>query len=136
VSRLSQYFAEPTEEQWVTVKHILCYLKVTAVNGLSFRRNDSKKLGIQAYSDADWAADTSDRRSTTGYCVSLSQNSSLVWWKIRKQPTVALLTYEAEYMALASTILKCIYLEQLLGGIDNYKQGWAVSQLHVFKIRI
>lgn len=120
VSRLSQYFAEPTEEQWVTVKHVLRYLKGTAEKGLSFRRNDSEELGIQAYSDADWAADTSDRRSTTGYCVSLSQNSSLVSWKTRKQPTVALSTCEAEYMALASTIQECLYLEQLLGGIDNY----------------
>lgn len=121
VSRLSQYFAEPTEEQWVTVKHVLRYLKGTVEKGLSFRRNDCEKLGIQAYSDADWAADTSDRRSTTGYCVSLSQNSSLVSWKTRKQPTVALSTCEAEYMALASTIQECLYLEQLLGGIDNYK---------------
>lgn len=121
VSRLSQYFAEPTEEQWVTVKHVLRYLKCTAEKGLSFKRNDCEKLGIQAYNDADWAADTSDRRSTTGYCVSLSQNSSLVSWKTRKQPIVALSTCEAEYMALASTIQECLYLEQLLGGIDNYK---------------
>lgn len=121
VSRLSQFFAEPTEEQWVTVKHVLRYLKGTAEKGLSFRRNNCEKLGIQAYSDADWAADTCDRRSTTGYCVSLSQNSSLVSWKTRKQPTVALSTCEAEYMALASTIQECLYLEQLVGGIDNYK---------------
>ncbi len=121
VSRLSQFFAGPTEEQWVTVKHVLRYLKGTAEKGLSFRRNDSEKLGIQAYSDADWAADTSDRRSTTGYCVSLCQNSSLISWKTRKQPTVALSTCEAEYMALASTIQECLYLEQLLGGIDNFK---------------
>lgn len=45
MSRLSQYFAEPTEEQWVTVKHILRYLKGTAEKGLSFRRNDCEKLG-------------------------------------------------------------------------------------------
>uniref|UniRef100_G3N717 Scavenger receptor class B member 1 n=1 Tax=Gasterosteus aculeatus TaxID=69293 RepID=G3N717_GASAC len=30
VSRLSQFFAEPTEEQWITVKHVLRYLKGTA----------------------------------------------------------------------------------------------------------
>src|SRR4029434_11014516 len=93
VSRLSQYFAEPTEEQWVTVKHVLRNFKGPPEKGLSFRRNDSEKLGIQAYSDADWAADTSDRRSTTGYCVSLSQNSSLVSWKTRKQPTVVLVVF-------------------------------------------
>ena len=121
VSKLSQYFAEPTEEQWVTVKHVLRYLRGTKGRELCFRRNDSEKLGLLAYSDADWAADTTDRRSTTGYCVSLSRNSSLISWKTRKQPTVALSTCEAEYMALASTIQECIYLEQLLEGIDGYE---------------
>ena len=121
ISKLSQYFAEPTEEQWITVKHVLRYLRGTTERELCFRRNDSEKLGLLAYSDADWAADTTDRRSTTGYCVSLSKNSSLVSWKTRKQPTVALSTCEAEYMALASTIQECIYLEQLLEGIDDYK---------------
>lgn len=121
VSKLSQYFAEPTEEQWVTVKHVLRYLRGTIEKELCFRRNDSEKLGLLAYSDADWAADVTDRRSTTGYCVSLSKNSSFVSWKSKKQPTVALSTCEAEYMALASTIQECIYLDQLLEGIDDYK---------------
>lgn len=121
VSKLSQYFCEPTEEQWITVKHVLRYLKGTTNKELSFRRNDRKELGIVAYSDADWASDTTDRRSTTGYCISLSENSSLVSWKTKKQPTVALSTCEAEYMALASTIQECIYLEQLLRSIDGYQ---------------
>ena len=120
VSRLSHYLAEPTEEQWVTVKHVLRYLKGTADKGLTFRRS-TEHLGIKAYSDADWAADTIDRRSTTGYCVSLSENSALVSWKAKKQPTVALSTCEAEYMALASTVQECLYLEQLLENMDGYQ---------------
>lgn len=50
-----------------TAKHILMYVKGTAEKGFSFRINDSEKLGIQAYSDVDWAAETSDSPSTTGY---------------------------------------------------------------------
>ncbi len=90
LSKLSQYFCEPTEEQWVTVKHVLRYLRGTTNKELCFRRNDGEKLGLVAYSDADWAADATDRRSTTGYCVSLSKNSSLISWKTKRQPTVAL----------------------------------------------
>lgn len=70
VSKLSQYFSEPTDEQWVTVKHVLRYLKGTSDKGLCYTKCDT--LGLQAYSDADWAADN-DRRSTTGYCVSLTK---------------------------------------------------------------
>ena len=105
---------------------MLRYLRGTTEKVLAFRRNDGEKLGLLAYSEAEWAADTTDRRCTTGYCVSLSKNSSLVSWKSRKQPTVALSTCEAEYMALASTIQECIYLEQLLEGIDNNKYTQAV----------
>lgn len=82
VSRLSQYLAKPTEEQWVTVKHVLRYPKGTTDKGLTFRRNTTENPGVQAYSDADWAADTRDRRSTTGYCVSLSDNSALVFGRL------------------------------------------------------
>lgn len=119
VSKLSQHFADPTEEHWVTVKHVLRYLRGTADKQLCFRKS-GESLGLLAYSDADWAADTSDRRSTTGYCVSMCKDSSLVSWKTKKQPTIALSTCEAEYMALALTIQECIYLEQLLRGIDTY----------------
>lgn len=48
VSKLSQYFCEPTEEQWLTVKHVLRYLKGTANRELCFRRNDSEELGLVA----------------------------------------------------------------------------------------
>ena len=80
----------------------------------------NENLGIQAYSDADWAGDVKDRCSTTGYCVTLSQGGTLVSWKTKKQPTVALSTYEAEYIALATTIQECLYLTQLLDGIDKH----------------
>lgn len=74
------------------------------------------KRGIQAYSDADWTSDDSDRCSTPGHCVSLRNGSTLVSWKTKKQPTVTLCTCEAEYISLASSIQ---YLQKLLGNIDN-----------------
>lgn len=121
VSKLSQNFAEPTEQHWNTVKHVFRYLKGTTKHELSFRKNDTEKLGLKVYSDADWASDTQDRRSTSGYCVSLSEESSLISWKTRKQSTVALSTCEAEYMSLASAIQECIYLKQLLRNMDRYQ---------------
>lgn len=121
VSRLSQYFTNPTEEQWVTAKHVLRYLKGTKDKEIVYRKCDSDQLEIQAFSDADWAADVTDRRSTTGYCVCLNKKGPVVSWKTKKQPTVALSTCEAEYMALAATIQECLYLTQLLDGMDSCK---------------
>ena len=91
------------------MKHVLRYLRGTVDKQLCFRKS-SEGLGLRAYSDADWGSDASDRRSKSGYCVSMSKDSSLVSWKTKKQPTVALSTCEAEYMALALTIQECIYL--------------------------
>lgn len=121
VSKLSQHFDDPTEEHWSTVKHVFRYLKGTAEQSLCFKRNDTSKLGLKVYSDADWASERADRHSISGYCVSLSEGSSLISWKSRKQPTVALSTCEAEYIALASAIQECIYLKQLLKGMDKYQ---------------
>lgn len=97
------------------------YLKGTAEQELCFERDDTQNLGLIVHCDADWASEVTDRRSTTGYCVSLSKGSSLISWKTRKQTTVALSTCEAEYMALAAAVQECIYLGQLLKGIDNYQ---------------
>lgn len=120
VSKLSQYFTRPTTEQWNTVRHVLRYLKGTQDKELCYRKGANENL-IHAYSDANWAADVTDRRSTTGYCVSINKNGPVVSWKTKRQPTVALSTCEAEYMALAATVQECLYLQQLLQNIDGLK---------------
>lgn len=81
VSKLSQYVDDPTKEHWNTVEHVFRYLKGTAEQIFYLKRNDTSKLGLTVHSDADWASDKTDRRSISGYCVSLSEGSSLVSWK-------------------------------------------------------
>jgi len=55
-----------------------------------------------------------DRKSVTGYCFHLNQFGPLVSWKSKKQPTVALSSCEAEYMALATAVQKGLFLSKLL----------------------
>ena len=109
-SELYQHFAEPSEEHWRNVKPVFRYIKGTTDRGLCFKRDAEGDLGLIVHKDASWASEVTDRRSTTGYCVSLSERSTLISWKSRKQSTVALSTCEAEYMALASAIQECMYL--------------------------
>lgn len=118
VCKLSQYLSEPKEQHWVAAKHVLRHLKGTVNQELCYKRSDAD-LKLVAYSDADWAEDQSDRKSTTGYCFSLSETGPVISWKSRKQPTVALSTCEAEYMALAATTQESMYLVQLLNGMDS-----------------
>ena len=48
---------------------------------------------MEEYSDADWAADSEDQRSTSGIVFVMSNGA--VSWASQKQPTVALSTAEA-----------------------------------------
>ena len=115
VGKLSQYLSEPSQQLWVA-KHILKYLRGTSHYELRYQK--SEELRILAYSDADWASNHSDRRSTTGFCFYLNKESSPISWKSKKQLTVALSTCESEFMALAKTTHESLYLIQLLNGMD------------------
>lgn len=117
VSKLSQHMSNPKEKHMVAVKHVYRYLKGTKNFELCYSKSDTKPE-LMGFSDADWANDPEDRKSTTGYCFSLNKDGAIVSWKTRKQPTVALSTCEAEYVALAATIQEAFYLKQLLKDID------------------
>ena len=116
ITKLTQYLSKPLKEHWVAVKHVLRYLKCTLDYELCYRKCVDG-LTLIGYSDADWASSTDNRRSTTGYCFSLTKTGPLISWKSKKQRTVALSTCEAEYMALSATIQEGLHLTQLLHDI-------------------
>ena len=66
---------------------------------------------MHGYSDADWAGDLGDRKSTSGYLYQISGGA--VTWRSKKQSCVALSTAEAEYMALSSAAQEAVWLRQL-----------------------
>ena len=115
VGKLSQHLAEPKQQHWATAKHLVRYLKGTIDQELHFQKCEGSPQ-LEGYSDADWATDTHDR------IVSLTENGPVISWKSRKQPTVALSTCKAEYMALAASAQESMYLVQLLTGIDSSNQ--------------
>ncbi|CAL9012606.1 unnamed protein product, partial [Prunus brigantina] len=56
----------PTMLHLNVVKRILRYLKGSVCRGILMKKNDN--VHILGYTDADWAGNCLDRKSTTGYC--------------------------------------------------------------------
>ncbi|KAG2763057.1 hypothetical protein PC116_g34026 [Phytophthora cactorum] len=76
----------PQEEHWVAVKRIFRYLQGTKTHGICFKPGDN--IDFRGYSDADWAGDLADRKSTSGYTFMLM--GAPVSWGSKKQSSVSL----------------------------------------------
>ena len=108
VNTLSKFNSSPTEGHLTAVKRVFRYLKGSIKLHLRYQSNGEE---MEGYSDADWAADSEDRRSTSGNAFLMSNGA--ISWTSRKQPTVALSTSEAEYIALCLATQECVWLRQL-----------------------
>lgn len=97
-----------TSEHWGAVKRIFRYIRGTT--GIQLRFKKQKDFGLHGFSDADWANDVDDRKSTTGHV--FRRSGCAISWNSRRKQTVALSTTEAEYMALAAATQEAIWLRQ------------------------
>jgi hypothetical protein len=104
MNRVCQFLSKPTTEHWSVVKRILRYLHETIDMSLCFNKSGAPLLS--AFSDADWAGDADDRRSTGGFAVFFGGN--IISWSSRKQSTVSRSSTEAEYKAIADATAEVI----------------------------
>ncbi|XP_065861932.1 uncharacterized mitochondrial protein AtMg00810-like isoform X3 [Euphorbia lathyris] len=110
VSVVSQFMSSPTVDHWTALVQILCYLKGTPGRGLLYKNYGHTQ--IECFSDADWAGDKDDRRSTTGYCVFVGGN--LISWKSKKQHVVSRSSAESEYRAMSQSVCEIMWIRHLL----------------------
>jgi len=106
---VSQFLNSPCEDHWNVVIRILKYIKGSPGRRLLYGSNNHSR--VVCYSDADWAWSPSDRRSTSGYCISTGGN--LISWKSKKQSVVARPSAEEKYRAMTSTTCELVWLKQL-----------------------
>ena len=121
VSQVSRFLEKPGPKHWKAVKRIIRYLVGSADLKIRYTHDSqgqhftegyfSGKLPgvMSSYVDADYATCKETRRSVTGYIFLLAGGP--VSWNSRKQPSVALSTTEAEYMAAASAVQELVWLK-------------------------
>ena len=113
VGILSRHVECPGKEHMVAAKRLLRYLQGTKDLGLTL---GGDLTSMQIYCDSDWAADTRDRKSTTGYLIRLG--AGLISWKSCKQQSVSVSSTEAEYKALAKCLQELMWLRQLFDQME------------------
>ena len=116
VNKLAQFTQNPRPIDWTAVKRIFCYLKYTRTHKLTFGSdNDIVNTDFNIFCNANWASDTSDSKSISGYIITMAGGA--VSWSLKKQTSIVLSTAEAEY--IAATMLPSKY-----SGNNLYSQSW------------
>ena len=134
--KLSQYSVNPAREHYIAVQEIFKYLQCTQDKGIYFwRTNQNQDLPpptdsfetecdkceakiqdesgkLKAATDSDWGGDTKHRRSITGLVIKLA--GGCIYYKSKFQPTIALSSTEAEFVAATDTAKSILYIRSIL----------------------
>ena len=109
-SMVSRFAKNPGPDHFSAVDQILRYLANSQDRGITF--GGEPTLHLIGYSDSDWAGDQADRKSTSGFVFTL--NGGPISHGSKKQAVVALLSTEAEYVALSLAAQEATWLRPLL----------------------
>ena len=94
----------------MAMKRIMRYLKGIEEYGLYYKKNE--KFELRAYTNANWAGNIDDRKSTSGGAFFLGRR--LVTWTRNKQSCTFQSTAKAEYVAAAINCTNIVWIIQLL----------------------
>ena len=118
VSVISQFMHRPQMNHLEAALRVVRYLTGTFDHGIMFKKNGH--LEIHGYTDADWAGNPIDRKSTSGYFTFVGGN--LVTWKSKKQKVVALSSAEAEFRGIRNGLTEILWLRLLMEEIGFLSQ--------------
>jgi hypothetical protein len=107
---LGRYQSNPGAGHWMMAKKALRYVQGTTGLMLTYWRSDV--LEIVGYSDADYAGDRDDRKSTLGYVSTLAGGA--ISWRSSKQELVATSTMYAEFIACNEALGQVMWLKKFI----------------------
>jgi hypothetical protein len=123
VGKLTRSIATPTAQNWTEAVRVLRYLRSTAEDGITF----SGAGHVIGYCDADYASEPS-RKSISGMVFLFGGGA--VSWKSKQQPTIALSTCEAEFMAMNLACREALWLRKFLPELGVPLGGGAMEILN------
>jgi hypothetical protein len=150
--KLSQSNSAPAEIHFHGLKHAIRYVYITRHDGIYFWRtrarddlpqgplpkvnSNAKDLLLDgrpqhdahiavAYGDSDWATCVKTRRSFSGICIQLAGGT--IAYKTKFQPTVALSSTEAEFMAACDVGRMCLFIRSILWDLDVPQEAATIA---------
>jgi hypothetical protein len=100
VGLLCRFMHNPGKRHWQAALRILAYLRGHTDLGITY--DGRQGIVPYGYSDASWADDPDQRRSTTGFVLFMA--GAAISWKSQLQPTVSLSSTEAEYKSVGAGV--------------------------------
>ncbi|HEY9845965.1 MAG TPA: Ty1/Copia family ribonuclease HI, partial [Candidatus Caenarcaniphilales bacterium] len=107
-SRLARFLSNPSPEHHEAADRVLLYFAETRWKALQLGGGNC----LQVASDASFADNTLDRKSSQGYAIKLF--NGLIAWRASKQDTVTTSTTEAELLALSQVAKEAMFTSRLL----------------------
>ena len=150
--KLSQSNTAPAEIHFQGLKHAIRYLYTTRHDGIYYWRTsprselpdpalptinsnhsdlllndrpDHAATIAVAYGDSDWATCVKTRRSFSGICIQLAGGT--IAYKTKFQPTVALSTTEAEFMAACDVGRMSLYVRSILWDLNVPQEAATIA---------
>jgi hypothetical protein len=110
VSKLARYSTNPNQCHHDAIDRVVRYLFETRNRSITYGTKNVAQSFICA-SDASFADDSTDRKSSQGYIMMLFGGP--VSWKASKQDTVTTSSTEAELLALSQTAKEALFMSRL-----------------------
>jgi hypothetical protein len=150
--KLSQSNSNPAKHHYHGLKHAIKYLYMTRNDGIYFwrtrQRNDlpegplpainsnerdlllndppvHEAMVAVAYGNSDWATCVKTRRSFSGTCIQLAGGT--IAYKTKIQPTVALSSTKAEFMAACEIGRMSLFVRSILWDLDIPQEAATIA---------
>lgn len=133
VGQLSRHNSDPRAGNLRIAKQVLQYLKGTITMGIMWGDDPAGHLskypprGIVGYADSNFAGDSDDRKSVTGYCFFIG--GAVTTWCSKRQRTISTSTSEAAYVAMSHGAKEGIWIQQFINELLLDKVVRAMNML-------